>query len=155
MDFKIDATPALEEFGGPPEDSVEAGFIDLNLAGLTGNWLYDGEFFVLQFEAEAPEMNDASFAGALHKPGQLHGRALTKEQLTSDALASYGQVYFQQRGANVMHVEYLLEHHRGETVGHHNLPRRDAEIEDALRQWLLANEAEVVGTVRDRAGEMR
>src|SRR5947209_2037464 len=47
VEFRIGVTPALEEYGGPPDDDPN-GFIDLNLPGLSGMWaLYRNRFFVL------------------------------------------------------------------------------------------------------------
>jgi hypothetical protein len=148
MEFKIQTTPALEEHGGPAEDHPDALFNDLNYAGVDAVWIYLGGRFAVAWERDALDDALAEFS-------VRHGRRLAPSQALSDPSLSYGKVYFQERGANVMHVEYESRYIRGEEVTSEMYPRPDSEIENALREWLERTHDEVVAIVAGRAGEMR
>src|SRR5215217_4792921 len=133
-DFRIAPTPALEEFGGPAEDSPEGSFIDLNQSALAGKWVYDGKYFIARYEDESPQHDDSALKKVLTSLKEHHGRTMNLDQLKSAHQASYGTVVFQMRGPVTMHVEYLIEHHQGEPVGEATWPRQDAKIEGVLLQ---------------------
>lgn len=155
VQFVLAATPALEEFGGPPEDSHEGSFIDLNLPALAAKWVYDGEHFVVRYELDSPQGDDTALSAALADLMGRHGPSYSAQSFRSASRASYGVVFFQAHGADTMHAEYLVESLRGAPVPETEYPCRDGEVEAALRRWLQTNEAEVVATVRDEAGELR
>jgi len=106
VNFRIQPTPAAEEFGGPADDDPD-NFIDLNLAGLSAEWLYDGDLFFVVFEDELPPTAEDSLVVLLRELGSRHGVVVTKDQFVSSSTASHGIVFFQERGTDIMHIEYL------------------------------------------------
>jgi hypothetical protein len=153
MDFRIGATPASEEFGGLPDEDP-ANFIYLNLPGCSGAFAYDGEALFVLVEGETiPRAADSEMAALLQQVER--GSTDRDHPLLQDPRAEYGQIYFQERAPNVMHVEYCVEVVDGEGVDADQHPVYDRTIETALRRWLAENEAEVVRVVQERAGEMR
>lgn len=153
MQFELASSPALERFGGPSEDSAEGNFIDLNQPALAANWAHNGERFVVRYELDSPKADEAARGVVLMDLEKRQGRS--PDAIESATEASYGVLFFQTRGPDIMHVEYLVECLRGTPVPASAHPCRHAEVEKALRRWLRAHEAEVVAAVRDQAGELR
>lgn len=153
MDFKIGATPAAEGFEGLADEDPD-NFIYLNLPGCSGAFAYDGEQLFVVIEGEPVPRAASSEVQALLQQVE-RGSVAPEHPLLQDPRAEYGLIYFQERGPEVMHVEYCLERVDDEKVAADHDPVHDRTMEAALRRWLAENEAEVMHTVQERAGELR
>ena len=75
--------------------------------------------------------------------------------MTVNSHGRYGRIYLQERGPDLIHIEYLVEQRQGEAAPPDQHSIHDVVIESAVRRWLTENEVDVLRVVHERAGEMR
>src|SRR4051794_18008984 len=121
MKFVIEPSPPVEIANDPDQVHPASRFIDLGLPGLVSAWVYDGKRFAVALDTRDPE-------AALHELGR-DGGATTLEALMATPSAAHGDLFFQQREDDVVHVEYATYWVRGRETRGDEWLERDREIE--------------------------
>jgi hypothetical protein len=147
LNFKIRSSPS-QEAADDPRQTEETHFVSLNSDAVAADWFDDGRTFKVNFDLDE---KDGQVPGL--EAVERVGRAGTAQRHPTPS--SKGGIVLQQRGPDIIHVEYWPEILRGQTLDPAPAGEPDRDVEEMLLSWLRANELSVATIVRENSGELR